>query len=315
MSRFTIEEIQSAHKVIDPVFLHTPQYECETLGNYFRNQVVLKIETINPIRSFKGRGADLLVAGSDQQELICASAGNFGQAMAYACRKKNIRLSVVVSEAANAFKVDRMKSLGATVISKGYDFDEAKMEARDIAAQSGIRFVEDSLDADTIIGAGTIGLELSAFASQLDFLLVPLGNGALINGIAKVFKAYGHSTKIIAVQSIGASAMIESWRLGEVIIHETINTVAEGIGVRIPVPEALHDMHGLVDEGLLVKETSIFNAMELIRHHTGLIVEPSAAVGIAALLENREFFEQRSVGTVLTGSNLTAEQMRKWFRN
>jgi threonine dehydratase len=107
--------------------------------------------------------------------------------------------------------------------------------------------------------------------------------------------------------------MVESWRKKTKVVHENITTIADGIGVRIPVDEALREMEGIVDDGILVNEETIIRAMQLIRLHAGLIVEPSAAVGLAAMLENRELFTRKKVALILTGSNLTEQQMQQWF--
>ncbi|HMJ67441.1 MAG TPA: pyridoxal-phosphate dependent enzyme [Cyclobacteriaceae bacterium] len=314
MARFSFADIQHALDVIDPVFTHTPQFECEPLGASLGCRVVLKLETLNPIRSFKGRGADLLTHHSKDKKIMCASAGNFGQAMAWCCRKRGIDLSVYASIHANAFKVARMKELGATVILAGEDFDAAKAAARTDAGQKHIRFVEDSLDVDTVVGAGTIGIELLRDGRFTpDFILVPLGNGALVNGISMAIGNLRPRTKVIAIQSANAPAMLESWKSGKIITHESIDTIADGIGVRIPVAEAVTEMKELVTEGLLVKEETLVKAMQLLRLHAGIIVEPSAAVGLAALLENRELFAGKSVVLILTGSNLTEQQLQDWF--
>jgi len=313
-SRLSLQRIEEAYTRIDPTFLNSPQYISEALNAALGLNVVLKIETLNPIRSFKGRGADWLIANvKPGTPLICASAGNFGQAMAYACRKGGCKLTVYASVNANPLKVERMKSFGAKVVLHGEDFDAAKLEAKRIAKEQGIRFVEDSLDIETVEGAGTIGLELMQFPQAIDTLLVPLGNGAMINGISFFYKAKQASTKIIAVQAEGASAMVESWKSKTLVEHKSVHTIADGIAVRIPVPQALEDMNGLVDDAILVREESILEAMKLIHVHAGIVVEPSGAVGVAALLEQPERFKGKVIGTIICGSNLTAEQMTAWL--
>jgi threonine dehydratase len=313
MKRLNVQDIEDASKIIDEVFLNSPQYVCESLGEAVGARAILKIETNNPIRSFKGRGADLLCAKTNESELVCASAGNFGQAVAYACRKRNIALTIYAAETANPFKVERMRAFGAKVILSGEDFDAAKLEAKKFADKTKIRFVEDCLDIETVIGAGTIGLELSAFPEQLDYLLIPLGNGALFNGIATYFKAKSPLTKLIAVQAQGAPAMLDSWRAKQLVSYEKISTIADGIGVRLPVQQALDDMEDLIDDGSLVHEDSILQAMKLLHQHAGLVVEPSGAVGTAAILENRELFADKTVATIICGSNLTTEQIEQWL--
>ena len=311
--RISLDQVRKAKIIIDPVFQNSPQYNCEPLSALLNIDLTLKIETLNPIRSFKGRGADFFLSQHDKEpRLMCASAGNFGQAMAYACRKKNVKLMVYASTHANPYKIERMKALGAEVRLFGEDFDAAKEEAKRYSKKSGIMMVEDSLAIETVEGAGTIGLEL-AEGKKLDALLIPLGNGALFNGVASVMKALSPSTKMIAVQAAGASAMIDSWKSGKMIVHESVDTIADGIAVRIPIPEALEDMKGLTDETFIVREESILEGMRLLHVHTGIVPEPSAAVGVAALLENRNHFAGKNVGTIVCGGNLTEKQIKDWL--
>jgi threonine dehydratase len=312
--RLSLSDVEKAVQLIDPVFLNSPQFLNEPLSDSLGCQLTLKIETLNPVRSFKGRGADLLVTNSKEKELMCASAGNFGQAMAYACRKANKKLTVFASGIANPLKLDRMRSMNAEVILFGDDFDSAKEEARRIAKEKNIRFVEDALDIETLIGAGTMGLELLRLSASQDFLVVPLGNGALINGVSLVIKEVSPSTKIIAVQSKAAPAMVESWKTGTIKIDEQINTIADGIGVRIPIPQALNDMEGLVDDAFVVDEETIIKAMKLVHTHAGVVAEPSAVVGIAAIMENKSIFNNKSVATIITGGNMTESQMMSWLQ-
>lgn len=233
--------------------------------------------------------------------------------MAYCCKKKNIRLTVYASTKANPYKIDRMKSLAAEVIQFGDDFDSAKLEAKKRATEINARFIEDSLDIETLEGAATIGLELLQFPQKIDTLLIALGNGALFNGIARIIKQESPGTKLVAIQAKGASAMVDSWRSSKLVTHDTVNTIADGIAVRIPVPQALEDMKGLVDEAILVEDTNIIKAMQLIHRHMGLVTEPSGAVGLAAILENPGLFKQQTVATIICGGNLTIEQMKLWL--
>src|SRR5829696_3871843 len=132
--RISLERIEAAARDIDPVFLHSPQWVCEPLGEELGARVALKTETLNPIRSFKGRGADWLAQNLPSGvSLICASAGNFGQAMAYACRARGVPLTVHAAENANPLKIARMRSMGARVVLGGEDFDAAKALAREAA--------------------------------------------------------------------------------------------------------------------------------------------------------------------------------------
>ncbi len=134
----SIERIREAAGVIDPVFLNSPQFDCEPLSQRLGVNTILKVETVNPIRSFKGRGTDYLMhrLGAATQSIVCASAGNFGQGMAYACRKHGVPITVFAATKANPLKIERMRGLGATVELAGDDFDQAKDAARQFAAHS-----------------------------------------------------------------------------------------------------------------------------------------------------------------------------------
>ena len=312
--RLSIGRVEQATRVIDSVFLDSPQFVCEPLGEELGARLAIKVETLNPIRSFKGRGTEFLVSeAEDGVPLMCASAGNFGQAMAYSCRKRALELTVYASTNANPLKVGRMRALGARVVLHGSDFDEAKIEARRVAHERGARFVEDGLDVETLEGAGTMGLEWLRFPEPLDALLVPLGNGAMFNGVAGIMKNRSPDTRMVAVGAVGAPAMIESWRTGRLVTHDRVETVADGIGVRVPVPQALEDMNGLVDDALLVDEGSIIDAMRLLHRHAGVVTEPSGAVGVAAVMERPESFRDQLVGTIVCGGNLTVDQTREWL--
>ena len=312
--RIRIEAIREAAGVIDPVFLHSPQFVAESLSRLVGCRVVVKVETVNPIRCFKGRGADYMAsklpAGT---RVITASAGNLGQAMAYACRRRGQKLTVYAATTANPLKVERMRMFGAEVILHGKDFDEAKIEAKRVAQRDGARMVEDSLDVETGEGAGTIGLELAEFPERIDAVAIAFGNGALACGIGRYLKHVRPATRVIAVQAQGAPAMIESWRARRIVRHETSATIADGIGIRIPIPECVDDMDGVIDEGVLVDEATIVRAIRVLHEHLGLAIEPSGAVSFAALLADPKKYAGSTVAVVLSGGNVTPEQAKAWF--
>ena len=312
--RLRLERIEAALEQIDPVFLASPQYACEPLGDAIAREIVLKVETQNPIRSFKGRGASLFVerdAGADA--LVCASAGNFGQAMAYACRAKGRGLTVFASRHANLLKLERMRAMGAEVELAGDDFDAAKADARAHAADMGARYVEDGREAAISEGAGTMALELLCGAHQIDVLLVPLGNGALLAGVGTVARALAPDLRIVAVSAAGAPAMVESLRRGRIVRTPRVDTIADGVAVREPVPEALADLEGLVDDTRLVSDDAIVAAMRALHEHAGLVVEPAGAVGLAAAMDDPDLGRGRRVATIVCGGNLTARQRQAWL--
>lgn len=306
MSRISIEAVRDAASAIDPVFLNTPQFVSDALSAALGVHTVIKVETLNPIRSFKGRGADYFLHRLDAgaPELVCASAGNFGQGMAWAARRRGRRLDVFASENANSLKVARMKALGATVHIAGSDFDAAKDAARDFAQRNGAWFVEDGKEPAISEGAGTIALELLRGYPAPEAVVVPLGNGALLGGIATWVRAHSPATRVVGVCAARAPSMERSWRAREPISTESADTIADGIAVRVPIPEAVADLQEIVDEILLVDDGAIRTAMSLLLEHVGIVVEPAGAVGVAAIAENRSLFGSGQIATVLCGGNV-----------
>jgi threonine dehydratase len=317
--RLSLAAIAAASGRIDPIFLLSPQYDCEPLSAALGCALTLKLETANPIRSFKGRGASYLIrsmaatAAKADAPLVGASAGNWGQALAYTCRKAGQRLILFASVNANPMKIERMRSLGTDVRLVGEDFDAAKMEAEAFAVASGLRMVADGLDPEASIGAATIGVELLASGQVYEAVLVPLGNGAMLTGIARWVKAVAPSTAVYGVSATGADAMEKSWRTGTIVRPASIDTIADGIGVRVPIPEAVEDMRGIVDDVLLVEDRDIIAAMRMLHRDAGLLSEPSGAAGVAAILAHGNRFRGQRVAAVICGSNITEAQIRLWL--
>lgn len=310
----SLERIEHAASVIDPVFRDTPQVSFDPLSQTLGAELVLKVETLNPVRCFKGRGGDYGVRClPDTTPIVVASAGNFGQGVARAARQRGIAITVFAAQSANPLKIARMQDLGAEVVLSGEDFDAAKAAARQFADQHDLCFVEDGREPAISEGAGSMAVELLRWPRPFDAILVALGNGAMINGIGTWVKAHAPQTQIIGVCAEGAPAMERSWRKGRFETTPTVDTISDGIGVRIPVPQALEDMRGIVDDIVLVDDPTTLKAMSLLLHHTGLLIEPSGAVGVAALMTYRERFAGQLVATPLCGANVTREQFRQWF--
>jgi threonine dehydratase len=306
----SLANIEKAATVIDPVFLDSPQFIDDQLNAALGRRTIVKVETANPIRSFKGRGADFFMHGFDRkQKVICASAGNFGQAIAYSGRSREIAVEVFVSTDANPMKIERMRSLGATVTAIGDSFDAAKSHARARAAeQSNCIFVEDGDDPAISEGAGTIGIELLKMPG-IDTIVLPLGDGALITGVAMWVKEHSPGTRIVGVCAAGASAMWTSWKAGKAIPGDTADTIADGIAVRIPVAVSVERMKTLVDNVVLVDDSQLLEAMRISASTLGLLLEPAGAAGLAAIRAHR--LPGDLLATVLTGSNVHPSLLAK----
>jgi len=305
----SLARIEEAGRRIDPVFLHTPQYSDDQLNAAIGKTVVVKVETANPLRSFKGRGADFLIGRMEAgPAVVCSSTGNFGQAIAYACRRRNIPAEIFVPEHANPVKVARMRRFGAIVTGVGADSADAEAAARaHAAAAPGRVYVDDGREPAIAEGAGTIGVELAA-AGPFDAVVVPVGDGALITGIARWFKHAAPDTRIIGVCASGAPAMALSWRARRPVATERSDTIAEGIEVRMPVAESVARLVALVDDMVVVDDDDLVEAMRLAVQTVGVLLEPSGAAGLAALQVHD--VPGTRVATVLTGSNVRAEHLR-----
>ena len=312
--RLSVERIEQAASVIDPVFVNSPQFRAEMLEGQLDCRLVVKVETLNPIRSFKGRGAEFLLATmTERHPLVCATAGNFGQGMAFAARKRGIALTIFASVTANPLKVERMRALGADVRLAGEDFKTAHSAAKEFAAKTGAELIEDGRIPAITEGAGTIGLELLRWPEAFDAILVPLGDGALLGGVARWVKAHRPATKMIGICAAGSPAMERSWRARQAQESGPTNTIADGIDVQSPYPEAVADLVDLADDILLVEEEALLSAMQQAHRGLGVVLEPSGAAGLAALEVYRERFKGQLVATILTGGNVTPEQMHRWL--
>ncbi|WP_326821172.1 threonine ammonia-lyase [Streptosporangium sp. NBC_01756] len=313
-----VARIEKAVQVIDPVFLNTPQYLdeqlCQALGG---RAVTVKVETANPVRSFKGRGADLMLSTlAPGTPVVCASSGNFGQAVAYAGRARGMPVEVFVPETINPAKRERMETFGARVITAGADGTSAREAAAAHAERHPDRvYLQDGLQAAIAEGAGTIGVELTHGAPGgpggpgFDAVVLPVGDGALINGVGRWMKAHAPGTRIVGVNAEGAPSMLESLRVGRAVCIEGARTFADGIAVRGPLEVSVRRARTLVDEIVLVTDEAIAAAMELAARTLGIVLEPAGAAGLAAIAEGE--VSGHRLATVLTGANPRPEQVRE----
>jgi|KBSSwiStaDraftv2_1062776.scaffolds.fasta_scaffold21562_4 threonine dehydratase len=315
MVTVSAEAIRSAHARIPSAFRDSPQFVSEPLSEAVGVPVVVKLETPNPIGAFKGRGtwlavAELLAAGrvGESKGLVVASAGNFGQGVAYAGRAMQVPVTVFAATTANPMKVAAMRRLGADVRTVGEDFDAARLAAADHAAGSGWHLLVDGEDPWISIGAGTIALELTdAIASghlpALERFYVPVGNGALIAGVGTWLRSAAPETGVIGVQAVAAPAMTLSWRARRPIETPRADTIADGIAARVPVPEALALMLEVVDEMLLVDEEQIIAATRVLSAALPSTVEPAAGAAWAAI--QAAAGHEGPIGLLVTGGNVS----------
>jgi threonine dehydratase len=290
--------IADAAKRIDAVFLSTPQFVSEELSAALRREVIVKNETDTPIGSFKGRGTGLLAERLDPTKTwVCATAGNFGQGLAYAARERGAAVVAFVSPEVSGEKRDGMTALGAEV----HIAEDSQAAALAYAGASDDRVLAvDGLGPEMAEGAGTIGLELTA-DGPIDLAVVQIGDGALISGIACALKAARPSTRVVGVCASGAPAMARSVAAGRVITVSPPRTIATAIAISEPVPASLDRVTALVDEIVLVDDDDIRGAQQLVRETIGVSTEPSGAAGVAALARHGDRLPAGRTAVVLTG--------------
>lgn len=192
------------------------------------------------------------------------------------------------------------------------DIELAKEAARENGKSENSYLIEDSENVGTCEGAATIGLELMDDPTSFDSVLVALGAGAMATGIGCVVKAKSPSTKVICVQPSGAPGMTRSWRARTPIETDFMNTIADGVAGRFTLPDVLDDLLEVADDAILVEESSIIDGMRLLYHHARLITEPSAALGIAAVLENRGIFQGKQIASIICDSNVSLDDFERW---
>lgn len=303
----TAADILAARGRIDPVFLDTPVMRHPALDEALGCAVTLKLETINPIRSFKGRGTEALVHAlpAETPGVIATSTGNFGQGLTRAAARRGITTTIVVPAGTSALKVAAMRRLGATVHEVAPAEGNGKAVARAMAAASGLLLIEDGLHPEIDAGAGTIAQELTDVGLEPEALPVQVGDGALAGGIGAWVRERSPRTRIIGVVAAGAPSLARSIEADR-DIEAPAETIAGGMAVSRPVPGAVDRLRQVLDEVVLVSDEAMFRAMRLLAEAAGVIAEPAGAAGIAAMMIGPERFAGREVVSIVTGSNVDA---------
>jgi threonine dehydratase len=286
----------------------TPLVRSELLSRALLADVWLKNETVSPIASFKLRGAltALLRArgGSAAAEAVTSSTGNHGQGVAAAARVVGIPAHVFLPHGANPIKRRMIEALGATLHEAGRDIDEAKADAQRFAASRDALFVDDGESLAVMEGAGTVGLEVAERLPDVDVLFVPMGSGTLVTGCAVALKGLQPRARVVAVQSSGSPAMVESFHARRAV-ERAIDSVADGLVCRVPARLALEGLWAWVDDAVTVSDATLLQALRALVEHAHVLVEPAGAAGLAAAWARRLDLAGRRVVLVLTGANVT----------
>lgn len=306
----SVADIHRAEAAIAGTVAKTPLVAAPILSEAAGCEVYLKLETQHPTGSFKERGAlnKLQTLGDNQRRagVVAMSAGNHAQGVAYHARRLGIPATIVMPEGTPFTKIDRTQALGATVLLQGDSLAAARRASDKLAGERGLITVHPYDDPDVIAGQGTIALEILATRPDLDTLIVPIGGGGLISGIAVAAKALKPDIEIVGVQSALYPSMREMLQGRTPDIAGAGATLAEGIAVKEPGKITRRIVGALVTDILLVDDVQVEAAIEHLIDREKLVVEGAGAAGVAALLANPERFRGKRVGIVITGGNIDA---------
>ncbi|HEV3128773.1 MAG TPA: threonine ammonia-lyase [Solirubrobacteraceae bacterium] len=300
------QDIERAAVAGADIVRHTPLLSSRTLSQRLGATIVLKAENLQRTGSFKLRGAVAKLAALGDRcapGVVTASAGNHGQALAYAAKARGVPCAVFMPEQAPVAKVEAARELGASVHLVSSEVDESLAAARDHAAAAGVEFVHPFDDPAVIAGQGTLGLELLADLPDLATVIVPVGGGGLASGVAIALKDLRPGIRVVGVQVEGYAAIAQSLAAGHAVVAAGAPTIADGIAVKQPGELTLKLIEKWVDEVVVVGEDEVAEAMVFLLERTKLAVEGAGAVGVAALSSGQVKL-RGPVVVVLSGGNV-----------
>jgi threonine dehydratase len=312
----SLGDIQAARGCLRDVILTTPTLPAIRLSEDLGAQIFYKAENTQHGGSFKLRGAYNTIAGLAPNALsrgvIAPSAGNHAQGVALAARALGARAVIVMPERAPLTKVVATRRAGAEVVLHGAGFDDAVAHARELQAAQGLTYIHAFDHPQVIAGQGTIGLELVEALPELDLLVVPIGGGGLIGGIAVALRALRPEVRIVGVQAAGCAPVAASRRHGAPLTAPTATTIADGIAVKRPGKLTLPIIAALVDEVVTVSDDEIVMAIAHVLQNSRLLVEGAGAAGVAALLAGKVRLRPGSIAaTILCGGNIDANLLAR----
>jgi threonine dehydratase len=315
----TPEDIEQAAVDLLAFLRPTPLQASPAFTDKTRCHVYLKVETIHPIRTFKLRGAlNKLAHMSPEQRkagVITASAGNHGLGVAYAAATFHAPATVYVPKTANQFKIEAIRRLGAKVVAAGRNYHGAFLQATEAQQETGATFVHAYDDPRVIAGQGTIAVELVRDLEHFDTVLVPVGGGGLISGIALYLKAKRPDIRVIGVEPAGADAMRRSLEARTIVTLDRVETIADGLAASAPGKLTFDIASRCVDEVVIVQEEEMLRAIRLLFEWEHLLAEPAGAAALAALLYRHRPAPNEKVVVVLSGANVTDEVLLRALKS
>lgn len=300
------QAIRDARENIKDVVIKTPLLYSPVFSSLSNNEVYLKCENLQITGAYKIRGALNKIRSLSTEEkekgVVCASAGNHAQGVAYAATLTKVDSTIVMPETTPYLKVQSTKDFGGNVVLHGSCFDDAYKEAKRIEKVDGATFIHPFNDPDIIYGQGTVALEILDELPDADILLCPIGGGGLISGVALYAKSINPKIKVIGVQAEGANAMERSFKSGTLTVLDTVDTIAEGIAVKTPGDLTFAYIKDYVDDIITVKDSAIVDAFLILTEKHKLMAETSGAASLAALRKLN--VRGKKVVSIISGGNI-----------
>lgn len=303
-----LSDVIEAQSVLKHIVKKTPLERSKSFSTMSGANVYLKLENLQTTGSFKVRGAYYMISRLPAEKIkngvLCASAGNHAQGVAYAATQLGIKSTVYMPIFAPPLKVIATRSYGAEVILTGETFDDAFNAAMEYCSKNEATFVHPFNNKDIIAGQGTVGLEIFEQLDKIDAVLVPIGGGGLIAGIAVALKQLRPSIRIIGVEAEGAQSMKVSMESDKPVTLNSVNTIADGIAVKSPGDLTFNITKNLVDEILTVNDTEIAQTAYMLLQRSKILAEPAGVTSMAAVLFHKTDLTGKNVVPVISGGNI-----------
>jgi len=304
------QKIVEATEILRGIVHKTPLDKTRTFSMWTGGEVYLKLENLQKTGSFKVRGAYYkiykLISKGKVKKVVAVSAGNHAQGVAWAASKAKIESIIFMPEFAPAAKISATRGYGAKVILYGRTIDDSYAKAIELAEQEDVEFIHPFNDLDVIAGQGTIGVEILEQLPDAQIVVVPIGGGGLISGIATAIKKRRPDVKVIGVEAKGAASMYESLKLGRIVKLRKVDTIADGIAIKSPGEYTFQLVKELVDDIVTVDDFEISDAMFKLLERAKVVAEPAGAVSAAALLSGKINVKGKKVVAVVSGGNVDA---------
>lgn len=301
-----IQDVKKAQENIKGIVIKTPLLYSNIFSDICSNNVYMKCENLQLTGAYKIRGAlNKIKSLSDEEKkrgVVCSSAGNHAQGVAYAASLMGVNSTIVMPKTTPYLKVQSTKNYGGTVVLHGSCYDDAYLEAKKIESDKGQVFLHPFNDMEVIFGQGTIALEIFEEISNLDCIICPIGGGGLISGISLVAKEINPNIKIIGVQAEGAAAMFRSFNEGSLIKLDNVKTIADGIAVKVPGDKTYEIIKDKVDEIITVTDSELVEAFLILSEKHKLLAEASGVASLAALRKLK--MENKNVCSIISGGNI-----------